>query len=85
MKLPPPLFRARAERLRRLTSRAAFRACLGISAVTCFQLSPSGFAVCRHADTGILKYADVDALVAAVLPGAAPVGAAPTQVTRTLL
>ncbi|KAI7838571.1 hypothetical protein COHA_007643 [Chlorella ohadii] len=39
----------------------------------------------RHADTGILKYADVDALVAAVLPGAAPAGAAPTQVTRTLL
>jgi hypothetical protein len=39
----------------------------------------------RHADTGILKYADVNALVAAVLPGAAPAGAAPTQVTRTLL
>ena len=38
----------------------------------------------RHADAGILKYADVDALLAAMLPGG---GAAPpqTQVLRTLL
>jgi hypothetical protein len=39
--------------------------------------------VYRHADTGILRYADVDALAAAVLPRGAP-AAAPTQTLRTL-
>lgn len=41
---------------------------------------------CRHADAGILKYASVDALLAAMLPGGVPPeGAAPTQVARPLL
>lgn len=39
---------------------------------------------CRHADAGILKYVDVDALLAAVLPAPLPEGAAPSQVVRPL-
>jgi hypothetical protein len=40
--------------------------------------------VFRHADAGILKYADVDALLAAMLPGG-PATPPQTQVLRTLL
>ncbi len=55
------------------------------SDLACMLLTNKCCSLCRHVDTGILKYVDVDALVASVLPGAAPAGAAPTQVTRTLL
>ncbi|KAL4433831.1 hypothetical protein ABPG75_000272 [Micractinium tetrahymenae] len=41
--------------------------------------------VFRHADTGILKYVDVGAMLRAALPSGAPAQPPATQVTRTLL